>query len=236
MNKISFILYTSDYELLSILNPKQKAAWVDAVFAYVMDGAAPVQNLDKATLVAFTAAKRHLEEDAEKWEDVKAKRREAGKKGNEKRWGAKQNIAKIAKIANATDAKQNIANIADNVNVNENVSSNDDDNARARVASPSSSPLPDYVTMYASVTKLAEEAKHDDSLIKHIMSTHAISRMQAIDAIDSFTSYLAAIKETTHDVRDFRQHLLNWIPKHKPTTNNQQPTSCGLTIPTPTTR
>lgn len=233
MNKISFILYTSDYELLSILNPKQKAAWVDAVFAYVMDGAAPVQNLDKATLVAFTAAKRHLEEDAEKWEDVKQKRSEAGKKGNEKRWGAKQNIAKIA---NATDAKQNIANIADNVNVNENVSSNDDDNARARVASPSSSPLPDYVTMYDSVTTLAEKAKHDDVLIEHIMRTQAISRMQAIDAIDSFTSYLAAINVTTHDVRDFRQHLLNWIPKHKPTTNNQQPPSCGLTIPTPTTR
>lgn len=233
MNKISFILYTSDYELLSILNPKQKAAWVDAVFAYVMDGAAPVQNLDKATLVAFTAAKRHLEEDAEKWEDVRAKRSEAGKKGNEKRWGAKQNIANIA---NATDAKQNIANIADNVNVNENVSSNDDDNARARVASPSSSPLPDYVTMYASVTKLAEEAKHDDVLIGHIMRTHAISRMQAIDAIDSFTSYLAAIKETTHDVRDFSKYLLCWIKKNKPTTNNQQPTSCGLTIPTPTTR
>lgn len=231
MDKRSFILYTSDYELLSILNPEQKAAWVDAVFAYVMDGAAPVQKLDQATLVAFTAAKRHLEEDAEKWEDIRAKRSEAGKKGNEKRWGAKQNIANIA---NATDAKQNIANIADNVNVN--VSSNDDDNARARVASPSSSPLPDYVTKYDSVTTLAEKAKHNDVLIEHIMRTQAISRMQAIDAIDSFTSYLAATNVTTHDVRDFSRHLLNWIPKHKPTTNNQQPTSCGLTIPTPTTR
>lgn len=229
MKSNSFVLYDSDYAMIRRMTDEQRGQWISAIFENVINGC-EAEIKDQAVAIAYDTTMDHIEKDRKKYVETCKKRSEAGKLGNEKRWRAKEVSQKSQMRQKRSKPSQT------SLCEFEFVSSNDDDNARARVASPSSSPLPDYVTMYASVTTLAEKAKHDDVLIEHIMRTQAISRMQAIDAIDSFTSYLAAIKETTHDVRDFSKHLLCWIRKNKPTTNNQQPPSCGLTIPTPTTR
>lgn len=115
------------------LDNEARLKFFDAIIAYAKNGELP-DNMTNMEMVIFKSIKRDIDLNNEKFETIKQKRSEAGKKGNEKRWKSQN----IANIANATDAttdiakhrklSQNIANIAENVNENvyedENVNEN----------------------------------------------------------------------------------------------------------------
>ena len=113
------------------LDNEARLKFFDAIIAYAKNGELP-DNMTNMEMVIFKSIKRDIDLNNEKFETIKQKRSEAGKKGNEKRWKSQN----IANIANATDAitdiathrklSQNIANIAENVyeDVNENVNEN----------------------------------------------------------------------------------------------------------------
>ena len=93
----------------------------DAIMTKVFDDIEPeVSPMAKMALRFILPV---IGRDHDKYNDVREKRKAAGIKGNEKRWGKSQSIANVA---NATDAicesqmSRSIANVADNVNVNVN--------------------------------------------------------------------------------------------------------------------
>ena len=87
------------------LDNEARLKFFDAIIAYAKNGELP-DNMTNMEMVIFKSIKRDIDLNNEKFETIKQKRSEAGKKGNEKRWKS-QNIA-------------NIANIAENENENEN--------------------------------------------------------------------------------------------------------------------
>ena len=108
--KNSFIIYNSFYEPLKNLSNEQLGKLFRAIFDYTIDGKVTEDN---EILVAFMFIKNQLDMDNEKYQDIKQKRSEAGKKhkGNQYTKGNKMEQME----QNGTNGSDN-----DNVNVNDN--------------------------------------------------------------------------------------------------------------------
>ena len=129
--KKSVILYTEWAQPLKALSLEDKGRIFDAILSYSETGETP--HFDSAAAeMAFSFIRLRLDKNAQKWADVRQKRREAGRRGalvaNSK------NQQKAANPANADFAETNPANVgkkrqspanpAVNVNVNANVNGN----------------------------------------------------------------------------------------------------------------
>lgn len=134
--KKSVILYTEWAQPLKALSLEDKGRIFDAILSYSETGETP--HFDSAAAeMAFSFIRLRLDENAQKWSDMREKRREAG------RLGGKQRQANKANQANATFAKQNKqsqANQAVNVNVNANVNGNVAAKAAIAQTSPDTPP------------------------------------------------------------------------------------------------
>lgn len=117
MAKDTFILYTEQKEVIDKLSDEQAGKLIKAIYEYVETGEMP--NLDNVLDLVIIPFKQNLDRNADKYEETKKKRSEAGKLGAEIK---KQKQAKQAnaKFANNKQAKQAV-NVNDNVNVNEDV-------------------------------------------------------------------------------------------------------------------
>lgn len=122
MGKDSFVLYVDAGNQIDMLTNEEAGRLFKALFHYEAEGQEPA-DLQPATLMAFCFIRAQLDRDAEKYEEVKRKRAEAG------RIGGKQSQANRANASFAKQIKQNQANQADNVSVpvsvNDNVSVSD---------------------------------------------------------------------------------------------------------------
>lgn len=122
--KDSFILYNSFYEPIKSLKNEQLGKLLRAIFDYTING---VITQDNDIIVAFMFIKNQIDLDTKKWEEEKAKRSEAGKKGMQNRWHNKNNSV-ITKDNKDNNVINDITNITDNVNVNDNDNVNVNDN------------------------------------------------------------------------------------------------------------
>ncbi|MEG0890091.1 MAG: DUF6291 domain-containing protein [Bacteroides sp.] len=112
MDKNSILLYTSDYEPVKDFSLEEKGLLFDAIFEYASTG--NTNELPPVVLLAFKFFRMHIDENNKKWNDIKTKRKDAGRKGGEAK------------------AKQNVANVAVNVNDNVNVSTEVDKESRKK--------------------------------------------------------------------------------------------------------
>lgn len=108
--KKSFVLYHDIRTPLELLTEEQRGKLFIALLNYSEYGELP--DFDGALLMAFAFIRTSLDRDAESWAEKRAKRAEAGRNGG---------IAKAAKAAIASNAKQSEANLAVPVNVPVNV-------------------------------------------------------------------------------------------------------------------
>lgn len=118
------MLYTDQREVFDELTDDDAGKLIKIIFAYVNDENPEVN--DRLLKVAFLPIKTQLKRDLVIWDEKKQQRAEAGRKGG------------LAKASNATFAtndssksKQNLANLA--VNVNGNVNVNDNVNVNGNV-------------------------------------------------------------------------------------------------------
>jgi hypothetical protein len=112
--KKSFVLYTDQREVFDELSDEDAGKLIKHIFAYVNDED-PITE-DKLIKVAFLPIKTQLKRDLRIWDEKKEQRAEAGKKGGlAKSSNAKQSLAK------PSNATNDVANLAVNVNVNGNV-------------------------------------------------------------------------------------------------------------------
>jgi hypothetical protein len=111
-NKKSFLLYCDLLHTVKKLNDEQAGKLFKHVLEYVND--LNPETEDILMQVCFEPIRQSLKRDLQKYEQIKEKKREAGKKGATKRW---QNIAPVK------SAKKKMANIA--VNVSDSVNDKD---------------------------------------------------------------------------------------------------------------
>lgn len=138
----SIILYDSWGRLVCGLPDDQAAKLCKMVFEYSFIGTMPESD-DTTVNAMFSMIREKLDEDADKWNETRRARSEAGKKGNEVRWGNRK--------ASQSDnlRSQNIANIAvsDSVSVyvSKDIKEKDKKESR-RFTPPSLQEVSDYIT------------------------------------------------------------------------------------------
>lgn len=131
----SIVFYDSWGRMICDLPNEQAATLIKMVFNYTFNDL--VSESDDITVNAiFGMIKEKLDEDADKWEETRRARSEAGKRGNEVRWGNR-------KISQSdTLPSQNIAKIAVSDSVSVSVSK---DIKRGRFTPPSLDDVSNYV-------------------------------------------------------------------------------------------
>ena len=111
--KKSFILYIDSLNILGDLNTQQAGELFLAIYNYHLSGEMPSEFWLKIALTPFI---NQWERDLEKWERIAEIRKENGRKGG---------LSKSKQMqANANLSKQDLANVAVNVNVKGNVKDN----------------------------------------------------------------------------------------------------------------
>lgn len=127
--KKSFVLYTDQKEVFDELTDEDAGKLIKIIFAYVNDENPEVN--DRLLKVAFLPIKTQLKRDLVNWDEKKQQRAEAGRKGGLAKASNATNV-----LANPSNAKQNLANLA--VNVNGNVNVNDNVNVNGNVTNKES--------------------------------------------------------------------------------------------------
>ena len=123
----SFIIYSDTYNAVKKLNDEQAGQLLHAIFQYQIEGDVP--DLDPVVDMAFIFFKNHFDRDASKWADEIEKRRDAGRLGGLAK--ARNTKQKVANVASAKSATENLANLGDSVSVNVSDSVNVNEKKRA---------------------------------------------------------------------------------------------------------
>jgi len=113
-NKKGFVLYADQKIIFEELTDEEAGILIKHVFKYVNDENPILEN--RIITMAFNPIKLQLKRDLKRWESIRLKRSEAGKKSAESRQQNQQVLTKSTVIVN------------DNVNVNVNVNDNVNDN------------------------------------------------------------------------------------------------------------
>ena len=113
-SKESFIFHKIWWENTRHLPTEARCEIYDTLFRYVFEGVEPTFDPLSAVSMAMKFIKERIDADKNKYIETCEKRAAAGRRGNEKRWGKKEDESQsVANIANATTESQSIANIAD---------------------------------------------------------------------------------------------------------------------------
>lgn len=122
-DKKSFVLYCDYRQHFELLPPEDQGRLLMAIFDYVETGAEP--SLEPIPMMAFSFIRAQLDRDLKKYEETCKRRAEAGRAGGYAKAAnaskAKQTLANASK---PSKAKQNLANLADNENGNGNGNGN----------------------------------------------------------------------------------------------------------------
>ena len=108
-DKKSFVAYYSWWDVLGKLDDHQKALVLEAMFS--TGGVCEKPELDFVSEIAFIPIEREIQANAEKWEETREKRREAGRKGGKASRKTAKNEEQ-ANEANAYFAKQDQAKVS----------------------------------------------------------------------------------------------------------------------------
>lgn len=125
-DKKGFLLYADQRGIFEKLDNEQAGKLIKHIFSYVND---EDPKGDFVTELAFESIKNQLKRDLKKYDKIRAKRSEAGKKSAEKRKQQKQQVLTSVESVEQTSTNPTVidnvnVNVNDNVRVNDNVKGN----------------------------------------------------------------------------------------------------------------
>ena len=126
--KKSFVLYSDVKDVLDLLPDEQAGKLFKLILEYVNDN--DPESDDPLVKLAFAPIKAQLKRDLNKWQGIREKRSEAGKKSAQVRAEQKETISTSVESVKQTltNDKQTPTNLTVNDNVNDNVNVNVNDN------------------------------------------------------------------------------------------------------------
>lgn len=195
--KKSFVLYTDQREVFDELSDEDAGRLIKHIFSYVNDENPSTDDL--LLKVAFLPIKTQLKRDLKIWDEKKQQRSEAGRKGGI----AKSSNAKQS-LANPSNATNDVANLAVNVNVNGNVN--------------------DIYKQTASELKVDEESHNQifRQLWKRFIWLESIAMKNKVE-IDDVRNHLNDFRieciQTENlkvDEKDAKEHFVRWIKRGNP--------------------
>lgn len=201
--KKSFILYTSFWEPVKDLPREQKGELLEAIYRFQMDN--KLIELSPAVKMAFAFIRSQFIRDAQKYDGIVEKRREAGRKGAEV-----TNSGKCRQMsANASKPRQSSANPADNVDddVNDDVDVNE-------IHSGKSADIPGVCFQISGLIKKHCQNQNRVHKGNRNKSANTIRLMQSSDKIDleqikgTFIRYMQLYTGAQYDPQIFSAESL----------------------------
>jgi predicted nucleotidyltransferase len=195
--KKSFVLYTDQREVFDELSDEDAGKLIKHIFSYVNDENPSTDDI--LIKVAFLPIKTQLKRDLKIWDEKKQQRAEAGRKGGvAKASNAKQTLAK------PSNAKNDVANLAVNVNVNDNV--NDIYIQTEKILKVD----------VESHNQIFRELWHSTIWLEGIAMKHKVTTKEVQDHMNEFREECILKEELKVDQKDAKEHFINWIKRGNP--------------------
>lgn len=197
-NKKSFVLYADYIGTFEELSDEEAGKLIKHIFKYVNDQN-PVAE-DKITKISFEPIKQQLKRDLAKWEGIKVKRSEAGKKGMENRWvNTEKSITNDnTAITNDNNVINGITKITVNDTVNVTVTDTVINTFNTMPTADDVGELPEI--KIGSVRELIKITKGQDAAAEKIIGMWEIFKVQNLTG-----------KKYYPDVGAVHSHFINWI-------------------------
>lgn len=195
--KKSFVLYTDQREVFDELSDEDAGRLIKHIFSYVNDEDPSTD--DQLLKVAFLPIKTQLKRDLKIWDEKKQQRAEAGRKGGiAKSSNAKQNLA------NSSNATNDVANLAVNVNVNDNVN-----DIYIQTAS-------DLQVNEESHNQIFRQLWKSTIWLEGIAMKHKVTTKEVQDHLNEFRTECILKDELKVNEKDAKEHFINWIKRGNP--------------------
>lgn len=193
--KKSFVLYTDQREVFDELSDEDAGRLIKHIFSYVNDENPSTDDL--LLKVAFLPIKTQLKRDLKIWDEKKLQRAEAGRKGGI----AKSSNAKQS-LANPSNATNDVANLAVNVNVNGN-------------------------DIYKQTgTELKVDAESHNEIFRELWKSTAwlegiamknkVTTKEVQNHLNEFREECILKEEFKVSQKDAKEHFINWIKRGNP--------------------
>ena len=195
--KKSFVLYTDQREVFDELSDEDAGRLIKHIFSYVNDENPSTDDL--LLKVAFLPIKTQLKRDLKMWNEKKLQRAEAGRKGGI----AKSSNAKQS-LANPSNATNDVANLAVNVNVNGNVN----DIYKQEVE--------DLDVNEESHNKIFRQLWKNLIWLESTAIKHNVSTKEVQDHLNEFRQECILSGRFKISEQDAKSHFIAWIKRGNP--------------------
>lgn len=193
-NKKGFVLYADQKIIFEELTDEEAGILIKHVFKYVNDENPILEN--RIITMAFNPIKLQLKRDLKRWESIRLKRSEAGKKSAESRQQNQQVLTSVESVEQVLTKSTVIVN--DNVNVNVNVN----DNVNVNVINI----INNWFYDFENGNEILEIARRNNLTIEFIK-----------EKLHEFKKY-AELEYPNYG--KFVSHFKNWIVKNTPKDNS----------------
>lgn len=208
MPRDSFIFYRSFFDTINIVPEGERLSVYHAIIDYALNDVEPSDNMFER--LVFTSVKPQI--------DANNKRHRNGCKGgapkkNQALTNVEQKASKDDETKEPNDnqsvtkkePKHNQSRTKVEPNENENVNENVNENWSGDDV---------VLSRRKSVDVCAKEVLGSQAFIEYIEMTYHISAGQLEKLMDTFVMFLKSTDDTVKSVKDFKLHLMNWIPKN----------------------
>ena len=193
--KKSFVLYTDQREVFDELSDEDAGRLIKHIFSYVNDENPSTDDL--LLKVAFLPIKTQLKRDLKMWDEKKLQRAEAGRKGGI----AKSSNAKQS-LANPSNATNDVANLAVNVNVNGN-----------DIYKQTSSELKVDVESHNQIFR---QLWKSTAWLEGIAMKNKVTTKEVQNHLNEFREECILKEELKVSQKDAKEHFINWIKRGNP--------------------
>ena len=211
--RTTFIFNTAWADDIEALDDETRLKFLDAIIAYARYGEMP-GNMTNMEMAVFKGMKRDIDANNDKYNDVKLRRSEAGKKSAEARKSklAEQNSTKGTNVDFVETELTNLTSV-DFVGTNlTNATDNDNDNVNVIKEKT------DYVGKKenddaANIDQEIALLKTQEIWLQDLERHHHLSHDNLIRWLDQFLSFCKADGHTYHPggIRDAKSHFNNWL-------------------------
>lgn len=213
--KKAFVAYVDWESQFDLLSDEEAGKLIKHIFSYVNDRDPEFEKSERLLLMAFEPIKKQLKRDLKKYEAIKKKRQEAGKKGGIKSGESRidQPSKNEANEANACFAKQTEANeavtvtdtVKDTVTVRDTVKDsviNDIEN----------SPTQNFNSFGKQpIENLKKNCAGHSTWLESIGMKNSLSMEQVVEWFEAFCLHLVASGKTEETEQEFKRYCASWI-------------------------
>lgn len=215
--KKAFVAYVDWESQFDLLSDEEAGKLIKHIFSYVNDRNPEFDKSERLLLMAFEPIKKQLKRDLKKYEAIKKKRQEAGKKGGIKSGESRtdQPSKYEANEANASFVKQTEANEAVTVTVTDTVKDKvtvTDTVKESVINNIEKSPTQNFNSFGKQQIEILKKNCAGHSMwLQSIGMKNSLSMPQVLEWFDAFCLHLAASGKSEETEQEFKRYCASWI-------------------------